>query len=380
MNENIFNLPSHEQFQEFLNLFRAYADAPLNDYTNSPGNKTLLKGDTSNGFYGFVQPEEMGVIVGNPEGYEPYNGDNLALAIGLSSGTSMCPADPLMKFARNGKTLFVPLRGYRYSATWDSIYALGAVYGTSDEGVLPPAGRIGTDLSIDASDNSINCTTQIFLGDKTSGMDYADTVGAIGDTLVLKGWTNAENNTTVTIDSITNTKIIVSGATLVTESGGKSSRFYKSANAVTQNRTVQLLTPSGDTITCKVRLMRGAANSPTDSYNDADRDTTGAGNEWNALILPLHERAKLGNWNYTAYAKAADGSATQDWSIGLTDENLRTHYTFGSGSYKWCQEPLDTSTWRRVARGHYGASFLYGNVSWLADSGFCWLPVLEVVL
>ena len=48
----------------------------------------------------------MGTIIGNPEGYEPYNGDNLALAIGLSSGTSMCSADPLMKFARNGKTLF----------------------------------------------------------------------------------------------------------------------------------------------------------------------------------------------------------------------------------------------------------------------------------
>ena len=39
------------------------------------------------------------------------------------------------------------------------------------------------DLTIDSTDNSINCTTQRFLGDKTEATDYADTVGAVGDTL-----------------------------------------------------------------------------------------------------------------------------------------------------------------------------------------------------
>ena len=369
------NLPSAKQFEELIGIQRIIAGKGIQDFSGYPGPKTLLKGDSEAGFYGFVQPKEMGEISSNPQANRDYSGANLALALGLSAGTAFNSDVPLMKFHYKGKVLFIPLTGYRHSATWDQIYAAGLVYGVSNEGLLPPAGRIGTDLSIDSTDNSINCTVQRFLGDKSAAQDYADTVGTVGEQLVLKGWSNAANNATVTIVSITQTKIIVSGATLVTEAGGKQKRFYNASKAVNQNK---LVTIGGKQY--RVRLMKGAGDMPTDSFADADRGAAGPNNEWNRLILPLHERAKLGNWNYPAYAVDPAGvKITSDWGIGLTDENLRTHYDFGVGSYTWCQDPLDTANWRRVIRGLSGASFLSLYSSWNVSISLCWRPVLESV-
>lgn len=369
--EQLFGLPSFEQFEILnKNIERiADKDSVIQDLTNSPGSKVLARGNTEAGFYGFVQPSEMGKI----NGTDDYNGESLALAIGLASGTSFNSNVPLMKFHSKGKVLFIPLTGYRYSCSWDSIYNAGVAYETADEGFLPPAGRCGVNLAIDSADNSINCTNQRFLGDKTEATDYADSVGAVGDTLILKGWTNAANNATVTIVSITNTKIVVSGANLVTEQGGKTSRVYNNSKKINQGKTVTI----GDK-TYRVYLMRGAGDNPTDSYSDADRGAAGLNNMWNELILPLHEHAKIGNWNYPAYAvDKAGAKITSDWDIGLTDENLRTHNEYGSGSYTWCQETIDTQTWRRVCRGIYGASYSDHYISWHTYSHRCWRPVLE---
>ena len=368
---NVLNLPTAEQMQDLIEVQRVIAGKSIQDYTSAPGPKTLLKGDTEAGFYGFVQPGNMGKI----SGADDYSGANLALKLGLASGTAFNSNVPLMKFAYKGKTLFIPITGYRHSIPWDTIYNAGIAFETADEGFLPPTGRSGVGLSIDAADNSINTTTQRFLGDKTSATDYADTVGEVGDTLVLKGWANEANNATVTITSITNTKIVVSGATLVTEAGGKLSRFYNNAKKVTQGKTLQI----GDK-TYKIYLPKGAGDNPTDSYTDADRGAAGPNNMWNKLILPLHEHAKLGNWTYTAYAvDEAGAKITSDWGIGLTDENLRTHFNYGSGSYTWCQEVVDNATWRRVIRGNGGASYVNYNYSWYAHSKYCWRPVLEAL-
>jgi len=367
----------YDQMQELISIQRAIADGTsiIQDLTNSPGSKRLLRGNTQAGFYGFVTPEEMGLITANPSANQTYNGANLALALGLSSGTAFNSNVPLMKFHYKGKVLFIPLTGYRYSVIWDSIYAAGIAYDTVDEGFLPPCGRVGTNLTIDSTDNSINCTTQRFLGDKTEATDYADTVGAVGDTLVLKGWPSAANNATVTIDSITDTKIVVSGATLVTETGGKLSRFYNNAKKVNQGKTIAI-----GNKTYRVYLMKGAGTNPTDSYADADRGAVGPDNMWNKLILPLHEHAKLGNWTYPAYAvDEAGAKIILDWGIGLTDENLRTHYNYGAGNYSWCQETLDIYGWRRVIRGGNGASYLSSYYSWNTYSYYCWRPVLEAL-
>lgn len=368
---NKTNITAHDQ--KLTNIEMRFGTYDIVDTGDSPGNVRLLAGKPDAGFFGFVQPSEMGLITANAPANQAYSGANLALALGLSAGTAFNSDVPLMKFHYKSKILYVPLTGYRYSVSWDDIYVKGIVFDTADEGFLPPAGRCGTDLTIDASDNSINCTTQNFLGDKSSGMDHADTVGAVGDTLVLKGWTDESNNATVTISSITNTKIIVTGAALVSESGGKTSRFYNTKNAVTQGKTVEI---GGKTY--KVYLPCGAGDNPTDSYSDADRGAAGANNMWNSLILPLHEHAKLGNWTYPAYAVDASGTKiTADWGFGLTDADLRTHNSYGSGSYTWCQENLNTRVWRRVVRGYVGASGLSYDFSWGSSSNGCWRPVLE---
>lgn len=369
--ENLFGLPSYEQFERLNRNIERMADKDhiIQDLTNSPGAKVLSRGNTEAGFYGFVQPSEMGKI----NGTDDFSGSNLALALGLSGGTAFNSSVPLMKFHNKGKVLFIPLTGYRHSIPWDNIYNAGAAYETADEGFLPPAGRCGVNLAIDSADNSINCTNQRFLGEKTEATDYADSVGAVGDTLILKGWTNAANNATVTIVSITNTKIVVSGASLVTEQGGKTSRVYNNSKKINQGKTVTI----GDK-TYRVYLMRGAGDNPTDSYSDADRGAAGLNNMWNELILPLHEHAKIGNWNYPAYAvDKAGAKITSDWDIGLTDENLRTHYNYGPGSYSWCQEASDLTSWRRVFRGNRGASYLLQYHSCIVLSHYSWRPVLE---
>lgn len=334
----IFNLPAKEQFDLMNQHLEKIANTRVQeDYSNAPGGKFLLAGDKNAGFFGFVPASDL------------ITGDQIALDVGISAGTLQFSDTPWIKYIFKGRICFIPVKPIRHSTTWNAIYEAGAVYASNDEGTLPPNGRIGTQLSISATDNSINTTTEHFKGDKSSGMDYADTVAAVGDTVVLKGWANSANNGEFTVSSITDTKIVLSGGSLVTESGNKKGRIYPKANAVTQNKVVTI-----NGLKYRVRLIHGAASDPVDSYANADRGSIGPDNEWNAIILPLHEHAKLQNWNYPAYA-----GTTEDWGVYLTDADLITHHTFGSGNYTWCQETRDDSaTWRRVVRGNYGASCL----------------------
>ena len=87
--------------------------------------------------------------------------------------------------------------------------------------------------------------------------------------------------------------------------------------------------------------------------------------------LSLHERAKLGDWNYRAHA-----GTVEDWGVGLTDKDLITHHTFGPGSYTWTQETSDVASFYRVIRGYYGASSGFHYTSWYANSTFGWRPAL----
>lgn len=353
---NVLNKPSEETFLRVAEALEKQVKInEVVDLIGLPGLRTLVAGDKNAGFLGFVKSSEL------------ITGSALALAIGLSSGTVINDTTPWIKYIWKGKICFTPLKPLRHSTVWEAIYNAGAVYGTDDNGILPPKGRAGANISINAADNSINTTNQNFLGDLSAGMDYADTAGAVGDILVLNGWANATNNGEVTISSITNNKIIVTGKVLVTEAGNRTNRFYKKTNGKIQNAKVTIGGVEG-----RVRLMRGASQDPLKSYNDADRDSIGLDNEWNACILPLHEHAKLQNWIYPAYA-----GTTEDFGIYLTDKDLIIHYLFGGGSYRWLQETQDTTSWRRVTRGYAGASGLTASHSWNVTSYHSFCPVLE---
>ena len=328
--------------------------------------KKLFAGNSKAGFYGFVQPSDFGEIEDNPEGSKTFNGDNLALAVGISQGTSQFSDTSWMKFSWNGKILFVPVKTLRYSISWNAIYNAGAVYGDDSVGICPPNGRVGTELSVQASDNSININTAIDDGFLRSGA----VLGEAGDTVTLAGF--GDNDGDHVIDSITDEKIVITSAsTLVDFAGTNDSRIWNKADEVTQDATVTI-----DGKDYRVRLIKGAGNDPVDSYADSDIGSIGDNNEWHRLIPPLHERAKDDNWNYTSYAP----ETVEDWTVGLTDENILTHYDYGAGSRTWAQEVRnDTETYRRVSRGHGGVSYLAAYYSWLTYSYIGWRPVLEIV-
>ena len=122
----------------------------------------------------------------------------------------------------------------------------------------------------------------------------------------------------------------------------------------------------------RVRLIRGAADDPTASFDDADRGSLGDENEWNALMLPIHEKAKANNWNYPEYVPTVN-----TWDIDFSDGDLLTHRDFGNGSYSWCQETRDTDVSPRVTRGYRGVSLLCATGSAYTNSTRGWRPVLE---
>jgi len=184
------NIPTEETLKEIARALGKMADAQtIVDYSNAPGNKTLIAGTIEAGFLGFVPAVEL------------ITGDQLALDLGISAGTSQFSDTPWIKYIWKGKICFTPLNTIRHSIPWDDIYKAGAVYGNGKVGTLPPEGRLGTELSINGDDNSIN-TTGHFLGDKTEGMAYYDAVGEIGETVVLEGWSNEANNGEFVIESI----------------------------------------------------------------------------------------------------------------------------------------------------------------------------------
>ena len=104
----------------------------------------------------------------------------------------------------------------------------------------------------------------------------------------------------------------------------------------------------------KVRLMRGAADDPTNSFSDSDRGSRGPENEWNALMLPIHERAVSSSWRYPEYAP----TSVANWGINFSDGDLITSNDFGNGSYRWMQETRDDDVSLRVYRGYTGVSYL----------------------
>jgi hypothetical protein len=348
---NILNRPSEETHIRIADALEKMAVGLIEaDSSGSPGGKYLVEGDREAGFFGFVPSSDF------------FTGTELATACGITSGTAQNSDVSWIKYMYNGQVCFTPLRTYRHSITWDAIYNAGCVYGDGTIGTLPPAGRMGTDLALDASDNSINTTTQYFL----SGTDSSDTVAAIGDTITLSGFPTSGNNGTATVVSITNTKIVVSGITLTSETGTANSKIYKTSNAVTQNTIV-----SKNGFNYKVELMSGFENDPFDS-GASDRDCIGS--EWNRIILPLHEEAKLQNWAYPAYV-----GTTEYWKTNLSDFDLMTLYTLGAGSYTWTKEVRDLTSWRRGIRGNPGASNGYWNHSWNTSSHIGWRPRLVLL-
>lgn len=87
-----------------------------------PGPQKLIAGDLENGYYGDV----LGSDFITPA--------NLRAALNFTAGGIHGADTPWMKFARHGKTLFVPVLPITAGISWQQLYDAGLVYGTDDFG------------------------------------------------------------------------------------------------------------------------------------------------------------------------------------------------------------------------------------------------------
>lgn len=360
------NLPNAENQARMASALEKLADeteGKVTDYTNAPGAKVLAGGDTNYGFYGFVQPSEFGQIEDNPEGDRDFNGENLAIAVGLSSGRLQNSDTAWMKFVDDGEIILVPVKPIRSRVPWNSIYNQGAIYGDDTIGLNPPNGRAGNLLSVDGSKNAF------VIEDNEGHWRRSSAVTAkAGDTIVARGFNEDDNNGEFKVETVTDLEIIVDGD-LKDDEGSKTASVHNKDDEVTQDREVVI---GGNRY--KVEVLRGAASDPLDSYSDSDRGLVGKDSQWNHLILPLHENAKDGNWAYKSYA-----GDVEDLLIHLTDKSLITHRDYGEGSYSWCRETRDTDPARRVIRGYIGASYGGADGSWHASASRGWRPALRLL-
>jgi hypothetical protein len=94
-----------------------FVDIRMDDKTRAPGSKFLIGGDMQAGFFGEVSASEL------------ISGDALASLVGISQGTSQHSTAGWLKFAWQGKILFVAKKTFRRSISWDHINSANAVYG-----------------------------------------------------------------------------------------------------------------------------------------------------------------------------------------------------------------------------------------------------------
>lgn len=148
---------------------------------------------------------------------------------------------------------------------------------------------------------------------------------------------------------------------------GISWNSINNANAVTGKRTIDI---GGKTY--KIRLIKGKTEG---KQNDSSsyQGSINKGSEWNKLMLPIHKNAPS-NWAY----KNNVNSPTENWNVGYTDKDLFTHSDAGYGSYSWCQEYGESTSYRLI-RGYIGVSCArsYDPSSDVNSRG--WRPVLELV-
>jgi len=137
--------------------------------------------------------------------------------------------------------------------------------------------------------------------------------------------------------------------------------------------TAQDATVTVNGLRYEVGLLKGGASDPLNSYNDSDKGSIGPANEWNALMLPIHEKSVANNWIHPEYAPTVTG-----WGINFSGGDLITHNKFGNGSFSWCQESSDADLSRRAHRGYFGVSLLgaYDSASTYYIRG--WRPRLKL--
>lgn len=143
-----------------LDAMNMSGGAQANYFPNSgPGNKTLVAGDSTHGYFGTVTTTEMFTV------------NDIENFITTLPGTAYAPTDLMWhKFVLDEKFIFVPNRAIR-NTTWNSVYNASMVYGLDGNGPFPPAA------------GGVNQLTQVskMLNGKTYGFKVRTVKGALTD-------------------------------------------------------------------------------------------------------------------------------------------------------------------------------------------------------
>ena len=369
MGFNIMESKFYEKLDKLIAATYASGARPITDPTGPevPGSKVLVGGDVDAGIYdAYVQPSGFGLI----NDTTPFSNNNLCSVLGLG-GTNEYGDPVWMKYSFGGDILFVPQKPLSRSIAWNEIYDAGCVFGTDDQGTLPPNGRAGTQLEIVGNNQIKNNDgdTTADPGDMIGWLHPDATIGEVDDTIVMAGWSNSANNGTFEITAIDDEHITLDTTALVAEDNRLEARVWNVDDEVNQLTIVNL-----NGYDYKVRLLRGAADLVAD-YGD-NRGARGLENEWVRLIMSTHIKALTGGWNYSYH----DPEHVTDFGIGLTDADLITHQDYGLGSYTWTQEVRgDTQSYRRLIWGLFGASYVSARPSDTALTFVGLRPVLQLI-
>lgn len=151
--------------------------------STGPGPQTLIAGDYDAGYFGEVVGGDL------------FTGDELALQCGVTAGSSMNSTTTWLKFAHKGSILFVAKLPIRYNLTWKSLYDLGLVYGTDNNGTNIPSAVSATpknQLKI-VTKNGDNYKVRLIRGAGANPPVYAP-VGAVSTSVDATGLEQSEWN------------------------------------------------------------------------------------------------------------------------------------------------------------------------------------------
>lgn len=101
----------------------------VDDQTDAPGPKNLISGTMTLGFFGEVPSSEL------------ISGNSLASSVGISQGSAQFSDTPWLKFAVDGKILFIAKKPIRSAISWDAINTAKCVYGDEGDKVIVQNGH-----------------------------------------------------------------------------------------------------------------------------------------------------------------------------------------------------------------------------------------------
>ena len=153
-------------------LYRGSLNFNLSVQRNlGPGPVELVGGDEQAGFYGEITSGDF------------IAGGLMASYAGLTTGSNINSNTSWLKFAYEGKVLYIPKYNTRSGVSWEDLYEAGVIYGTDDTGHFPVGGGTNQRTVISFDDNEYIVRTLSMAATDPAGVGVTSG-GELGDLLL----------------------------------------------------------------------------------------------------------------------------------------------------------------------------------------------------